>query len=172
MELDLDPLSLSANFGYAWILFFAGCYDQATDQALKALDMYPDALQANYVLGWAYLGRSKLEEGVAAFKKAAAASRDPVSLGYLGYAYGLAGQRDAAQNLLHDLSIRAKSEYVPRPSLAYLHAGLGNIDRAVEELEKCFEERDSQLFWFPLAVFSEDLLKDPRFQALMRRMPK
>jgi TolB-like protein/Tfp pilus assembly protein PilF len=171
MELDLDPLSLSANFGNAWILFFAGLYDQAVDQAVRTLEMYPDALQANFALGWAFLGRSRFEDATAAFEKAAASSRDAVSLGYLGYAHGLAGRKDAAGVLLGEMLEKARREYVPQSSLAYLYLGVGDVDGALAALEKCFDERDSRLFWFPLALFSDALLKDPRFQALIRRMP-
>jgi TolB-like protein len=170
MELDLDPLSADTNFGFAKILFLAGEHEQAIDQILKTLKMHPESSLAYSILGWAYLGRSKTAEAIAAFEKATDLSRDAVALGYLGHAYGLAGRRDAALAVLQELLERSTREDMPQTSLAYLYMGLGDFDRAFESLEKCYEERDSRLFWFPLTVFSRTFRADPRFERLERRL--
>jgi TolB-like protein/Flp pilus assembly protein TadD len=167
MGLETDPLSEHMNFSYAWILFFAGEYQRAAEQALKTLEMYRDSLQAYFVLGWAKIGCSQQAEAVVAFKKAVVLSRDAIGLGYLGHAYGLTGQREAATAVLKELLEKSAVEEVPQTSLAYLHIGLGDFDRAFESLEKCFKEGDSRLVWLPLAVFPDAFREDPRFKMLL-----
>lgn len=170
LELDLDPLSADTNFGFAKILLLAGQHEQAIDQILRTLKMHPDSSLAYSILGWAYLGCSRTAEAIAAFEKAVDLSRDAVALGYLGHAYGLAGRRDAALALLCELLEKSAGEGVPQTSLAYLYAGLGDYDQAFESLEKCYAERDSRLFWFPLTIFSHTFRSDPRFELLLRRL--
>jgi TolB-like protein/Flp pilus assembly protein TadD len=170
LGLETDPLSEHMNFAYAWILFFAGEYELAGTHALKALKMYRDSLHLHFILGWSELGISRMEEAVRYFKKAAEISRDTISLGYLGYACGLAGLRDEAQAILRELTERSALEEIPLSSLAYLHIGLGDFDRAFECLEKFLDARDGRIFWFPPTVFSESFSADPRYNRLLDRM--
>jgi tetratricopeptide (TPR) repeat protein len=149
---------------------FAGEYARAMEQALKTLAIYPNSLHSHFVLGWAHLGNSMWVEAVEAFEKAVGISRDVIGLGYLGYAYGLAGRRNEARAVLKDLLEKSAVEDVPQTVLAYLYISLGDFDRAFEALDKCFQERDGRLFWFIPSVFSDSFRADPRFKRLLRRL--
>jgi tetratricopeptide (TPR) repeat protein len=170
LALDLDPVSLSTNFSMAWFWLFAGEYERAAEQARKTLELHPDAHHAYYVLGWVHTAGSQYAEALAAFEKAAAISRDVISLAYLAHAYGRAGQRSAAQALLAELLDRRQREYVPEFALALAHTGLGDLDRALESFERCYEERDSRLFWLPFVPCFDPLRSDPRYDELVRRL--
>ena len=170
LGLETNPLSEHLNFSYGWILFFAGEYTRAMEQAHKTLAIYPNSLHSHFVLGWAHLGNSRWVEAVEAFEKASGISRDVIGLGYLGYAYGLAGRRDEALAVLKDLLEKSAVEDVPQVVFAYLHIGLGDFDRAFEALDKCFQEHDGRLFWFIPSVFSKSFRADPRFKRLLGRL--
>ncbi|MBM3746283.1 MAG: tetratricopeptide repeat protein [Acidobacteria bacterium] len=170
LALELDPLSLTTSFSVAYLLMFAGEYQQAADQARRTLELYPGALHAYYGLGWVYLGESRYAEAVAAFEKAAATSRDAFSLAYLGHAYGRAGQSRAAQAALAELRDLRERGYVPEFCFALPYAGLGDLDRAFESLERCYAERDGRLFWLAAAPCFDPLRSDPRYDDLLRRM--
>jgi adenylate cyclase len=170
LGLEANPLSEHTNFSYAWILLFAGEYDSAREHALKTMDMYRNSLQLYFILGWAHLGRARVTDAVEAFEKAVAISRDTVGLGYLGHAYGLAGRRDEALAALQEMLERSEREEVPLTSLALIHIGLGDFDKALDLFDKCFEERDGRLFWLPLTIFCDTFCADPRYQQLLQRM--
>jgi hypothetical protein len=51
-----------------------------------------------------------------------------------------------------------------------VYAGLGEIDRAFEYLEKAFEERSSYMAYLKVTPFVDALRGDPRFGDLLRRM--
>jgi hypothetical protein len=55
-------------------------------------------------------------------------------------------------------------------SLAVLYAGLGESDRAMEWLEKAYEEREHSLVAIKSDPAYNSLRKDPRFGMLLRRM--
>jgi TolB-like protein len=169
MALEMDPLSEHTNFSCAWVLFFGGEYQKAAAQALRTIEMYRDSLQAYFVLGWAKLALSKAIEAVAAFEKAVELSRDAIGLGYLGQAYGFAGRRDEAQAVLNEILEKWPSELI-QTSLAYIYLGLSDFDQAFQALEKCLEQRDTRIAWFPATVFSENFRADPRFALLSHRL--
>ncbi len=62
------------------------------------------------------------------------------------------------------------SRPLPVSGLASIHLALGNIDQAIEGLEKAFQERDATLFWLRFSPGYEAHKNDPRIQDLLRRM--
>ena len=170
MALELDPLSLNTNFSFGWQLMFAGDYEQAVEQARVTLEMFPDSLQGRWVLGWSELGRGRLSDAVSAFDKALALSRDDTSLAYFGYANGLAGNLTVARAVLNELEGRQATGFVANFPLALVSAGLNERDRLFTVLERCFEERDSKLFWLPLLPRFDSFNDDARYRDLIGRL--
>src|SRR5579864_1491648 len=65
--VELDPFNEYLTACLGWHKLFARQYDQASEQALKALQMDPTYFWANYVLGLAYEQKSMYEQAIAAF---------------------------------------------------------------------------------------------------------
>lgn len=170
LALDLDPLSVNTNFSLAYILVFAGEYEQAIDQATKTLELHPDSHQAQQALGWAYAGLLDYGGAERAFQKAVKLSRDVHSVAALAHAQARSGQKIPAEALLGELLEKSAREYVPEVCFVIIYAGLGDRDRAFERLEKCYEEGDPHLFWLPVMPAFHPLRDDPRFDDLLRRM--
>src|SRR5690349_1672569 len=101
---DFDPLSATANWSLAAVLYRARAYDRAIGQARLALDIEPNYYPAYMVLGFSFLQKKMIEEAVTALQKASSLSGDaPRALGALGYAYALSGRKEAALELLRKL---------------------------------------------------------------------
>lgn len=147
IALDLDPLSLSVNASAAWIYLFAEEYELARQQARTTLDLFPDALQAWYVLGSSELMRSRFDLAIQAFERAAAISPDAISIGYLGHAHARAAHLDKANSSLKELLARSEGESVPTKSLICLYTALGERAQVIHSLEKAYQNRDPQLFF-------------------------
>jgi tetratricopeptide (TPR) repeat protein len=58
----------------------------------------------------------------------------------LAHTFGTAGRRREAFQLLNDLTKVAEQRYVAPYFFAGIHIGLGEYDRAIEHLEKSYEE--------------------------------
>ena len=54
--------------------------------------------------------------------------------------------------------------------VAYVHAGLGDLDETFVWLEKAYNERTSSMIWLFTFPISLDLAGDPRFADLKRRV--
>lgn len=169
--LRLAPASLFPNHAAAWIYLAQGHLTKAEDQARRTLALFPDPIHAYFVLGWSAWRRHRIAEAVAVFEKALSLSREAFSLAFLGHVYGCAGRRDEATGLLRELDRLFANGQAPPVALAMVHAGLGEVDAALEWMETAYRLRDDKLFWLPLIPAFDPLRPDPRFAAFLHRIP-
>jgi TolB-like protein len=170
LALDLDPLSPYLNAVMAWTYVFVKDYERASEQALKTLELFPESIQAWWVLGLAEMCRSRHADAIRALEKAAAISQEPLSIAYLGAAQARAGRLDVAEMLLRQLLSRYEREPVPPRCFVFLYAATGDLDRAFEWLEKAYEIRDSGLFWLRVIPLFDPLRASPLFKEMLRRV--
>jgi serine/threonine protein kinase/tetratricopeptide (TPR) repeat protein len=167
--LALDPLSLPINAYAGLTLYDARQFDQAIQQERKTLELDPNFIFAHYLLGLSYVQKSMRKEGIAEFEKVLViVPGDAMSLGQIGYTYGLGGDRAEAQKVLDQLNELSKKGFVPAMARAMVEIGLGEKDKAFEWLEKAHQDR----YGYHLKVDPQfdPLRSDPRFQDLLRRM--
>jgi len=81
-----------------------------------------------------------------------------------------AGKKREAIQLLDNLTKLAAQKYVAPCFFAGIHIGLGENDRAIECLEKSFEENSHWLIYLHIDPSMDALRSDPRFQDLLRRI--
>jgi Flp pilus assembly protein TadD len=98
------------------------------------------------------------------------AQRAPPHLGNLGYIYAVAGRRDDARKLLHELEEQYSKGQAIGQYLAMVAEGLGERDQAFAWLEKDFQQHSAELQFTTWRVQFEQLRRDPRYGDLMRRM--
>jgi len=65
----------------------------------------------------------------------------------LGHAYGMAGNRAEAVQILRELIEQSKKGYVPAFDVAVVYEGIGDDEHAFEWLEKAYAERSSWLVY-------------------------
>jgi TolB-like protein len=168
--LDLDPLSQRGNAFAAWVYLWVKHFAQATEQARKTLELFPESLQAYYVLGLAELCQSRHAEAIAALEKSVAISPAPISIAYLGCALARAGRTEVTLPLLEDLLARRQREHVPPRCFVFLYAALGKRDLAFEWLERAYEAHDPGLLMLRVMPLFEPLHADPRYQQMLSRL--
>lgn len=166
---ELDPLAHRIDL--ITTLIRAGRYDEAIARGRDSLTVDPDYDRARATLGWAYFMSGRRNEGIAELERAAAiAPENTLWLGQLGEAYGLAGETEKARATLHALGERARCTYVSPYHFAYVHAGLGELDRAMDWLESAVAARTGPAYGIKGSFLLTPLHDHPRFQAVLRRM--
>src|SRR5262245_45515012 len=169
--LKLDPLSPIINADFAWTYFCARRFDEAEQQARKTLEIDPQFFLAHYYLGQVLQFKGQLSEAIAEFQKAFDLNGDPDSLGMLGQAYARNGQKDEAQKVVLRLNEEAKSRYVAPYATALVYLGLGDKERALDELERAYQRGDTNyLFVVRVDPMLDDLRGHPRFDALVQKI--
>jgi len=169
--VELDPLSLIYNTDLGVTLILARRYDQGIERLRRVLELDRNFYYAHYNLGLALELKGDLHGAIAAYQKARELSDDPVPAAYLGHAYGVAGRKDEALQILNELGEAAKHRYVPNPAFALVELGLGNKEKALDWLEKSYEARESRFIaYIKVDPFLDPLRGDPRFEALVQKV--
>jgi tetratricopeptide (TPR) repeat protein len=168
--VELDPLSLVINTDLGQDFFYARRYDEAIAQLHKTIEMDPRFYFAHWVLGTTLQLKGQLSEAVAEYSKAVGLNDDPSVLALLGQAYARAGQRDEAQKILVRLSEEARSRYVQAYSFALMYLALGDKERAIDEMERAYRERDANVAQIKTDPMLDDLRSNQRFEALANQI--
>ncbi|MGC2352472.1 MAG: tetratricopeptide repeat protein [Candidatus Udaeobacter sp.] len=169
--IELDPLSLVINADTGWIYFTARRYDEAEAQARKTLEIDPGFFLAHYYLGEILQFKGDVARAIPEFQKAFDLNHDHYSRAMLGQAYARNGQKDEAQKILVWLNEEAKSKYVAPYAIALVYLGLGDKERALDELERAFQRGDTNyLFVIKVDPQLDELRGQPRFDALVQKI--
>ena len=91
-------------------------------------------------------------------------------LGALGHTYGRWGKPDRAAAILDEMAAMSRSGYVDPFDIAQVHVGLGEMDAALDSLERAATDRSGYLVFCGAWPAFEAMRPNPRFQALLGRM--
>jgi TolB-like protein/DNA-binding winged helix-turn-helix (wHTH) protein/tetratricopeptide (TPR) repeat protein len=168
---QLDPLSISINANLGTGLLLAGRLDRAIEQMHKTLEIDPNFSFGCSELGLVYLSKGLSKEAIEELQKAVKYSKGVTAyVANLGYAYAASGRQPEARRVLGRLLQLSRKQYVPAISIAEVYAGLGDKARALEYLEKAYEERSRTLCFLKVRPELESLREEPKFQDLVRRI--
>jgi serine/threonine-protein kinase len=169
--LEFDPLSPIVNGDLGWYLLFAGQHDEAIAQFRKTLDLDANSVAAHRGLGIALSEAGQHDAAIAGLKRALLLSENsPVVQAHLGAAFARQGARAAAEDVLKDLQARSAREYVPASAPAIVLAALGERGRALDALERAFEEHDFALVQIVVAPWFRPLRGEDRYDKLVARL--
>ncbi len=166
--LDTGSLYLGVVRGVPF--FYKRQFDRAIKQFQLVLDVDPNFSRARYYLGSTLFHSGEREKGIAEFEKVVAAEPIQQTMALLGYCYGVTGQESKAREMLRQIDLIACRRYVSPYVRAYIHNGLGEIDEALSQLEKAFEENAMWLVWLNIDMNLRNLRDEPRFGRLIRKL--
>src|SRR3984893_18187000 len=169
-EQELDPLAQVAKANVGMIYYFARQYDSAIKPLNDVLKEDPKFDTAYWGLGLIYEQKGMPAEAVAQMEKAAALSPDSNTMASLGHAYAIAGQKEKAQKILGQLDAQSKKKNISGYQFAVIYAGLGELNKALAELEKAFKERSTLLGYIKMDPRFDPIRSDARFIDLQRRI--
>jgi serine/threonine-protein kinase len=166
---ELDPLLHRADV--ANTLLRMGRYQEALDAGLQCVRFEPGYARGRSTLGWAYLMSGMPDQGLAELERAVALAPEyTLYLAQLGQAYAVAGKTARAREVLRQLEQLSQERYVSPYHMAYVYTGLGEPDRAMDFLDRAYEERAGNVYGIKGSFLFTTLHSHPRFQALLRKM--
>jgi eukaryotic-like serine/threonine-protein kinase len=163
--VDLDPLSLQINTEMGRALLYQRQYDAAIEQERKTLEMDPNFEGAHELLATAYLFKGSYADAIT--------ESQPVERwsGFvLARAYLKSGKIGKAQKVVVDLKELSNKQYVSAQRIAQAYVGLDDKQRALEWLEKAYEERSLRPDFMRVDPAYDNLRSDQRFRDLLRRV--
>jgi TolB-like protein/DNA-binding winged helix-turn-helix (wHTH) protein len=167
--LELQPY---ADLDYpAWVFYLAHRYDDSLELARKMVGINPNfswgrwALAANYE----QLGKEKeAAEEYLEFEILSGSS--PQRIKRLREGLARSGAKGFWQASLEGYLRTAKSSYVPPVLVAGVYMRLGDKARALQWLEKGYQERDDLMIGLNVDPVFDASRSEPRFQDLVRRV--
>ena len=167
--VELDPLWSSAHQALQWALMTAGRSRDALDRARLALDLAPGSINALFPLAWAY---SDLGEQARAIEVAGEIVRQaptsPMGLGVIAVANIRAGRREEAMRGIANME-NAPMTPVTCAHLAWAYGALGQLDKAMEWVNRGIETKDLFMGCMPVFGWWDPLREDPRFLEALKR---
>ena len=168
---ELDPLSLIINVAVGWAFYLARQYDKAMEQLLRTVELDPNYPVTYWILGLLHRKMGCYELAITEGEKAVNLSGGSLLMrAALAHTYGKAGRTQEAFQTLDDLTKLAKQKYVAPYFFAGIHIGLGENDRAIEYLEKSYEEHSHWLIYLHIDPSMDGLRDNMHFQDLLRRV--
>ncbi|MCA1573093.1 MAG: hypothetical protein LC770_00825, partial [Acidobacteria bacterium] len=89
---------------------------------------------------------------------------------YRAYALAKAGKTDEARAVLDELLKLSAERYVPPYNFAIVYNALGESGKALDYLEKGYEQKDVRMVFLKVEPIWNSLRSEPRFLDLMKRM--
>jgi TolB-like protein len=168
---ELEPLELAHPTHVGWALNFARRFDESIEELREVIASDPGFSLPYLWLSANFLAKKMWGEAIPASQKFVELTAGSVmGLSILGSAYGSAGMKDEAFKILERLDGLSKDRYVGSLWRAGVWLGLGEKDRALENLEKAYLERESTMAFLRVWPLLDSLRSEPRFQALLKKM--
>ena len=169
--VELDPLSLIINADLGSTFMMARQYDQAIAQLQRTLTLDNKFGYTHWNLGQALYLKGDTAAAIAEYQKARTLDDDPQIVALLGRAYADTGQKDQALELVRELEARARQQFVRGYLMALVYIGLGDKTKAIDYLEREYQNHDNiDTAWIRADPMLDPLRGDPRFEALAEKI--
>ena len=168
LSFKLDPLNQLIKMWYGFNFLYEKRYDETISIYREALEMDPTNFSFFTGIAEAYHLEGKYEESLEATK-----------LYYINWysdidhvfgQYPKLGYTDV-MNLEGDLLVKqSEKKYIIPADIVFLYVMAGNKEKALEWLDKGYELRDPLTPYIGRPFFTSLLLKEPRYQELLRKL--
>ena len=140
-------------------------------QEKKTLELNPKSAGAHWIRGMAYQQKKMFEQAIKDYQHALELSpSNPNFLAALGHVYASSGNTAAAHKILDTLFVVNKQEPVSPFFFALVYAGLNDKEKALEWLEKAYEEKSGSVRYLKMEPRLQNLRNEPRYTALMKKI--
>ncbi len=173
--LELDPFSRMDNTVFGLTYFYARTYDQAEEQFKKAIALNPDFFVTYYHFAWLYSQLGQYQKAISELTQGRLLSGDDRAVKSAASeevafrkAFSAEGAAGFWKQLLtsNEKLVRNIGEF----DTAQAYARLGEKEKALEWLERDYEERKSLGTLLNVDPAFDSLRSDQRFGDLVRRM--
>jgi serine/threonine protein kinase/TolB-like protein/Tfp pilus assembly protein PilF len=168
---QLDPGSLIINRDLACVLSWVGRLDEAERQVQKTIAMDPNFSPAHAHLGRIYVAKGMYEEALAEFEIIRTIDREYFNLDvHFGYTYAKMGRHAESRRILEKMLAIKDTQKGKASEIGIIYEGLGERDEAFAWFEKSIENREFGAVLLNIALWLDDLRRDPRFDELRKKI--
>lgn len=167
---ELEPLSAYFNASLGLAFYFSQRYDEATKQLLKALELDKDNMRAHLWLVDVYEQKGVFVEALHHRQRLLTLAGNHELAVEMGDEFQRSGYQAVLLKWLKGLHQQSQHRYVSPLDFAATFVQLGEQDKALDWLEKAFEERSLFLVFLNVRPAWDSLRSNGRYSDLLRRM--
>jgi serine/threonine protein kinase len=167
----LEPLEAVNATVLGWALYMARRFDESIAELRQVIASDPEFSIAYWYQSGNFIAQKKWDEAIPTIHKLIELSSESVfALATLGLAYASSGMKAEAHKILERLDGLSKGRYVGCLWRAVVWVGLGEMNRALENLEKAYLEKESVMACLKIWPMLDSLRSEPRFKDLLKKM--
>jgi serine/threonine-protein kinase len=168
---SLDPFSIISRFSVLWSLYQARRFDDALAMARERLQLEPASVMLLFGSSYVLSAIGQHDAAIAAAEKAIEGmGKASHTLGRLAAAYAEAGRVEEAEAMLREMDEVAARRYISPYHLALVKCALGQVELALDLLERAFELKDAWILWVAVDPEFDRLHGHARFDNLLRKL--
>ena len=166
-----DPLSPVLGSSLAMILYLARRFNDAVQVLERAQEITPDHFLPHLRMGFVCVQQHEYDKAITELQAAVRLSdQSTETQAALAVAYSAAGKLRLAQEIVDQLEKPHAGRYVLPYNVARIHAAARNNEKALEWLDKAYDQASADLIELNSEPVFDGLRKEPRFIDLMRRV--
>ncbi len=167
---ELDPLNSVINASVGMIHYLAHDYDGALAALRRGLEVDPTHYVSHLRVGLVCLQKKLANEAVDAMRQAVLHSGGSTeAMAGLAQAQAVAGDKPAMERIVKELGDRGH-RYVSPYNVARVYGAIDDKQRALEWLEKAYQEHNPDLIELTREPSFESLRSDAKFRELVERI--
>jgi serine/threonine protein kinase/cytochrome c-type biogenesis protein CcmH/NrfG len=165
----IDPFSVSSDNQVAQIYYRKRDYAQVDKVLSELLPRFPDDTRLRNIRVYHFLITGRYKEAVEILEPVYKSEREEDKIfaaAPLGFAYAKMGRPDEALKIIEALG--KLKNYVPAQERSLIYVGLGDYDKAFENLNKSCDERFGSLPGWVGDPIVDEVKSDPRFAEIKK----
>ncbi len=168
---ELDPLSSAITMSMIYACLDLGKYDEALQKVQKLSEIDPESPFVDEAYMVHHFARGEWEESMKYLNKMRNLDpTDPYLQADEAYIHAVTGDTRESMRIVEDeLKNAPETSGVKCTLMAFVFAGLDNLDQCFYWLEKAVDNREVFFGWFRLYKRLANVRSDPRFDELLRR---
>ena len=167
---ELDPINSVINASVGMIRYLARDYDGALVALRRGLEIDPSHYVSHLRVGLVCLQKNLLSEAIDAMRLAVTHSAGSTeALAGLAQAHAVSGETLAMERILRELA-EGTHRYVSPYNVARVFGAIGDKPRALEWLERAYQEHNPDLIELTREPSFASLQSDAKFRELARRI--
>ncbi len=163
--IALDPLQVDSYVLLSDQLYEAGRYEEAKGVLQKALELNPQHAFVRAALGQNLLIQGRLQEALAEMQRESSDGTRWLGEALTYYSLGRHEDSDAA---LRKLIVSHANDAAFQ--IAEVYAYRREIDKAIQWLDRAYEQHDSGLIGLKVAPLFKSLHQNPRYIEILKKM--
>ncbi|MGI8542300.1 MAG: protein kinase domain-containing protein [Aridibacter sp.] len=166
LALEIDPFSRIINRQYGESLIYARKYEASVVQLRKTLDLDPNFASTHASLSFIYQTIGKYQDAIEEYAKFQELIGEDRNAAIIRQSFA----EGNFEGFLRTMTGANRPSNAASYSVATWYAILGEKDKAFDELNKAFENREYSIVLLKVDPRFDEIRSDTRFSALLRRV--